>query len=286
LWPIDERPVAQSDVPGETTSRTQPFPTLPAPFAKQGFSITDVVDFTPEIKAAALKQLGGYRMGPLYTPPSLAGTVMMPGWVGGSAWGGGAFDPENATLYVKATNAPSLVRLVEPANLKSAMETRYIADHPRIILELVPDEPQSLLEWLGLRQKSQMRPIPINKPPYGTLTAIDMNTGRHRWQIVVGDEPELRSHPLMQGVKPPQMGAMGMGGGSVTRGGLVFVSGGSATLYAIDKDNGSVLWQADLRARAQANPMTYQTRDGRQFVVIAVGEGTEARLMAFALRSR
>jgi quinoprotein glucose dehydrogenase len=286
LWPIQERPVPQSDVPGEVTSRTQPFPTLPAPFAKQGFSIDDVVDFTPEIRAAALKQLGGYRMGSLYTPPSLAGTVMMPGWIGGSAWGGGAFDPENATLYVKATNAPSLVRLVEPANLKSAMESRYIADHTRIILQLVPEEPQSLLVWLGLRQKSQMPPIPINKPPYGTLTAIDMNTGRHRWQIVVGDEPELRSHPLLRGVKLPQTGAMGMGGGSVTRGGLVFVSGGGATLYAIDKDNGRVLWEADLGGRAQANPMTYQTRDGRQFVVIAVGERAEARLMAFALPSR
>jgi quinoprotein glucose dehydrogenase len=281
IWPIEERPVPQSDVPGERTSPTQPFPTRPAPFAKQGFSLADVIDFTPEVRALALKLLEGYRFGPLYTPPSLEGTVVMPGWIGGSAWGGATFDPETATLYVKANNEPTLARLVHPQRIGSRMETPLTADHRQIILRIVTREPWPILSTI--RRLPATTSLPINKPPYGTLTAIDMNTGEHRWQIVLGDEPRVRRHRLLRGMKIQPTGVAGVPGGTVTAGGLIFITGGGTVLYALDKDTGATLWQAELGNRAEANPMTYQTADGRQFVVIATGEGRPAKLVAFSL---
>jgi quinoprotein glucose dehydrogenase len=126
--------------------------------------------------------------------------------------------------------------------------------------------------------------LPINKPPYGTLTAIDLNTGDRRWQITLGDSPQIRRHPLLRGVPlPPLLGVAGAPGAIVTRGGLVFVTGGGSTLYAIDKATGSTVWQAELGRRAYSVPMTYRTRAGKQFIVIATGAGSEAELVAFAL---
>jgi quinoprotein glucose dehydrogenase len=137
-------------------------------------------------------------------------------------------------------------------------------------------------DTLALHQPTEA--LPINKPPYGTLTAIDLNTGEHRWQVPLGDTPAIRNHPLLRGVPlPPRLGVAGAPGGIVTRGGLVFVTGGGSTLYAIDKTNGRTLWQAELGTRAYANPMTYRTRAGRQFVVVATGAGAGAKLVAFAL---
>ena len=115
LWPIEERAVAKSDVPGESAASTQPFPTKPAPFAVQGFTTNDVVDFTPEIKARALETLKSFRTGPLFTPPAMEGTVVMPGAIGGAGWGGGAFDPTTGILYIKATNQPALYKIYAPS---------------------------------------------------------------------------------------------------------------------------------------------------------------------------
>jgi quinoprotein glucose dehydrogenase len=136
----------------------------------------------------------------------------------------------------------------------------------------------------GTQRDSVSRSLPLNKPPYGTLTAIDLGTGEHKWQVPLGDTPEVRSHPALAGVAlPPALGVSGAPGGVVTRGGLIFITGGGNTLYAIDTADGAVRWQADLGQRGYANPMTYRTRAGKQFVVIATGVGAGAKLQAFAL---
>lgn len=273
VWPIEERPVPASDVPGERAARTQPFPTRPAPFAKLGFTADDVLDFTPELKRLALEEIGKYRTGPIFTPPSLTGTIMMPGIIGGAGWGGGAFDPETGTLYVKASNWPQLIRLWQPPR-SDTINARYAFDRSATLGIRIPN-----LATNG----DEPRPLPVHKPPYGTLTAIDMNSGEHRWQIPVGDTPWLREHPALKGLDLPSLGVSGSPGPIVTAGGLVFLTGGGSVLYAIDKTTGATLWQADLGRQGYAVPMTYQTRAGRQFVVIATGEGDGAVLKAFAL---
>jgi len=278
VWPIEERPVPPSDVPGERAAPTQPYPTRPASFSRQGFGEADVIDFTPELRARALEVLRPYRTGPLYTPPSLQGTVAMPGVIGGSGWGGGAFDPETGTLYVKATNSPALFKLKRVAAPSDTVDGDYVLDLGLSTLSVSPERPDTG----RLHQPTEA--LPINKPPYGTLTAIDLNTGEHRWQIPLGDSPAVRGHPALRGVSlPARLGVAGAPGAIVTRGGLLFVTGGGSVLYAVDKTSGATLWQAELGARGYANPMTYRTRAGRQFVLIATGAGEGARLVAFSL---
>lgn len=273
LWPIEERPVPTSDVPGESAHPTQPFPTRPAPFSAQGFTTEDVVDFTPEIRERALAWVARFRMGPLFTPPSLEGTIVMPGWMGGAGWGGAAFDPTSGMLYVKASNRPILARLGTPAGTGP----RYVAD-PAVALHAPLDVPVPT-------GTGRSQPLPINRPPYGTLTAIDMNTGAHRWQVTLGDLPSVRNHPALRGLRLPPLGVPGPPGPIVTAGGLLFLSGGGDVLYAIDVASGEVLWQHPLGDIAHSNPMTYRS-DGRQFILIAVGRGAEARLQTFALPRR
>lgn len=269
VWPIVERPVPASDVPGERAAPTQPVPTKPPPFAKQGFSEDDLLDFTPELHAMALEAVTGYRLGPLFTPPTLEGTVMMPGLVGGSGWGGGAFDPETGILYVKSSNWPHLIRLWEPE--PGAADATYVfAGSPG--LEIADG-------------------VPIHKPPYALLTAIDLNRGEHVWQVVYGDTPEIRNHPLLRDLNVPPVGAAPLSHGAtagplVTRGGLVFIGGGAPQLHAVDARTGEPRWAGDLAGGyGLGNPATYRTRAGRQFVVVATSkrDGSEAKLMAFAL---
>lgn len=269
VWPIAERPVPASDVPGEAAWPTQPFPTKPIPFAKQALPDAELVDFTPQLNARARALIAPLRRGPLFTPPSIRGTVVMPGWIGGSGWGGGAFDPATSTFYVKATNNPALGRLVPRTGADFVLNPRVAPDAP-LYLELpsASGEPTR---------------VPIIKPPYGTLTAIDLTTGTFRWQVTLGDTPEIRFHPMLKELKLPPLGVAGAPGPLITRGGLIFITGGGKVLYALDAANGRMLWSDDLGQRGYSNPMAYRTAAGREFVVVATGDGKGAKLMAFSL---
>ncbi len=265
VWPIEERPVPPSDVPGERASLTQPFPTKPPPFERQGFSEEDVIDFTPALRAEALEIVRRYRTGPLYSPPSLEGTIVSPGIIGGGNWGGTAVDPETGYLYVKSSNAPALLAL-GPADPERT-EGDYGIDRGRRSLRLENG-------------------LPIQRPPYGTLTAYDLSVGEIAWQVPVGDTPSVRANPALSGVElPDRLGVSGAPGPIVTGGGVVFLTGGGDALYAIDSRSGEELWSHDLGQDGYANPMTYRAGDGRQYVVIATGRGAGTRLMAFALPS-
>lgn len=270
IWPIEERPVPQSDVPGEQTSPTQPFPTRPPALLPLGVSLEDAFDLTPELKALAQAEMKKYRLGPFYTPPSLEGTILRPGILGGANWGGGAFDPETGRLFVKTSNTPSMIRIVQP--------------------DRSPKNPRASevdAEWTGdLTNMAAVfaEGIPVTKPPYGHLTALDLNEGAIKWQVPFGDNERLRENPALKAITlPEQLGVAGPQGALVTRGGLVFIGGGDMAFHAYDTDSGREVWRAPLPRRATATPMTYRTASGRQFVVIATGLGGDTALMAFAL---
>jgi quinoprotein glucose dehydrogenase len=269
VWPIEERPVPPSDVPGEQASPTQPFPTRPPAFSPQGVTLDDAFDLTPELKAQAQAEMKKYRLGPLFTPPSIEGTLGRPGIIGGANWGGGAFDPETGMLYIKTTNSPAIFRVKKP-------------DHS----SANPRAAEVDAEWagdLGAQATFHGR-LPLTKPPYGHVSAIDLNHGTIAWQQPFGDWPELRANPSLKDAKlPAVLGIAGPQGGIVTKGGLFFVGGEDMSLHAIDKASGKDLWQGALGGRSYGTPMTYRTRSGRQFVVIAVGQGADAALVAFSL---
>jgi quinoprotein glucose dehydrogenase len=263
LWPMEEREVLPSDVPGEVASTTQPIPSRPEPFARQRFTPDDLISLTPALRRQAAELTRGYRFGSLFTPPSLQGTLAMPGIIGGGNWGGSAVTPAGM-LYVKSTEEPSLLTIAE-------------ADPEAVVADYAIDRaaPRTL----------RIDGLPISDPPYGTLTAIDMTTGSIAWQEPVGDRPGMRDHPALAGVDlPERLGVAGAPGPVATAGGLVFLTGGGDVLYAFDADTGHVLWEARLPSRGYANPMSYGTADGRQFVVIATGGRQDpAVLLAYAL---
>jgi quinoprotein glucose dehydrogenase len=277
VWPIEERAVPRSDVPGEASWPTQPFPTRPPAFESQGVTLDDAFDATPELKTAALAELKKYRLGPIYTPPSLQGTVTLPGVWGGANWGGGAFDPETGRLFVKTSRSPGIFKM-EPtsapgATVGRANETSQQADRSGEVDA----------EWVNRTQSGFIDGVPILKPPYAHLVAIDLNRGSIAWKVPFGDAPELRSVPALKGVPlPDRLGAVGPPGAIVTKGGLVFVGGNDMALSAFDKITGREVWRHILPRQATATPMTYLAPDGRQFVLIATGRGEDTALVAFA----
>jgi quinoprotein glucose dehydrogenase len=199
-----------------------------------------------------------YRIGPIFTPPSLEGTLMRPGIVGGANWGGGALDPATGILYVRSTNSPALAKVVADTSAGYLMGPGG-----------------------GTTFHSG---IPLLKPPYAHLTAIDLNKGEIVWRVPFGDDARLRAHAALKDVKlPDKLGASGNSGAIVTRGGLIFVGGGDTAIHAVDAKDGRDLWSADLGRRASGTPMTYRTASGKQIVVIASGQGRDARLTGFAL---
>jgi quinoprotein glucose dehydrogenase len=184
---------------------------------------------------------------------------MRPGNVGGANWGGGAWDPETGILYVRSTNSPTLAKLVKDADA---------------VYKMGPGGGGTFHNG-----------IPLLKPPYAHITAIDLAKGEILWRVPFGDDARLRSHPALKGVSlPAKLGAGGNAGAIVTKSGVIFVGGGDTSFHALDTKDGRDLWTFDLGGRASGTPMTYRTRSGKQFVVIASGAARDARLTAFAVQ--
>jgi len=271
IWPIDERPVPPSDVPGERAALTQPFPTRPAPFEYQGVTIDDLVDFTPEIRTMAIEAVKGFRLGPLFTPPSLEGTLSRPSASGGGNWSGAAVDPDTGMLYVPSRNAFSVHRLSAPA-AEFAGNLRYV-------------------QAAGGRSPAMPQGIPLLKPPYSRMTAINMNTGEHTWMIPTGNGDRIRQLPVLKPLNlPPVGGDTTMSGPLLTKTLLIYAltaggSRGGPRLVAYDKTTGRELASTDLPAAAIGTPMTYMV-DGKQYIALTVQATTTGEvpeLVALAL---
>lgn len=282
VWPIEERPVPQSTVPGEQSWPTQPFPTKPPPFARQGITTDDLIDFTPELRAAALEIVADYTLGPLFTPPTVVGengrkgVLQVPSAAGGANWGGAGFDPETGYLFLQSSNILSLAAVVKSdGTQKSTYTIRNVVGPPG------------------------PRGLPLTKPPYGVVTAIDLNKGEIAWQVAHGDGP--RDHPDLKALNLPPLGAsshsfVSNGGPLVTKT-LLFINQAQAKpdlslspteyfMRAFDKKTGAVVWEHRMKEPPFGTAMTY-LHGGRQYVVVATGGvGTPGRLVAFALPGR
>src|SRR5881396_3031364 len=213
-----------------------------------------------------------FRIGPIFTPPSLRGTLMRPSNTGGANWGGAAFDPETGVLYVKTSNYVYINQVCK----NDGSDPRIDGEYHNYCTGIV-DTPTSPLG-----------PIPITKPPYAELVAIDLNKGEIAWRVPFGEgNPAIRTHSLLKGITlPARLGTPGNAGSIVTKGGLVFAGSGDPYLYAFDKTTGRELSRVPTPFPVSATPMTYKTKSGRQFVVVATGSGTNTALVAFALRAR
>lgn len=266
LFPVDERPVPKSPIPGEASWPTQPFPQAPPPFARQSMRADELTAVTPESRAECEALIRDATVdGRVFDPITEKPRVMFPGTNGGSNWGGGSFDPTTGTLYVNSMDVASLLRLVK-----------------RPEGSLVPYRNQ------GFGRFWDSNGYPCQQPPWGTLTAIDLNKGVFRWQVRLGEFDELTARGV------PKTGSPNLGGSMVTAGGLVFIGATNDSKFrAFDKDTGAEVWMYRLPASAHATPMTFTgPKSGRQFVVIAAGGGNKynkefaAKLVAFAIPQR
>lgn len=264
VWPIEERPVPQSDVPGEQLSDTQPFPTWPEPYEMQGLSEDDIIDYTPELRAEAMEILRQYRMGPIFNPPSVRGaadgtlaSIHCPGANGGTNIPGGAnIDPETGILYVVSTKGCSAPQLVPGTSVDPDSNMNFVTVGPGGV-----PGPQGL---------------PIFKPPYGRITAIDLNTGEHLWWIPNGDTPaNVKNHRALQGVDIPVTGKGTHATTLVTSTLLMYGEGrgGEPLFHAVDKKTGQELGTVSLPAPTNTAPMTFM-HDGVQYIVMAVGNNS------------
>jgi quinoprotein glucose dehydrogenase len=271
VWPMPEMPVPASDVPGEKASPTQPMPSRPAPFDVQGLTIDNLIDFTPELRAEAVKLIAQYRHGPVFTPPSVIvpngnrGTIVMPGYGGGANWQSGAADPEAGFVYVGSTTNPNVMGLNKNDPAASGVNADYVMGG-------------------GLGSVQGLR---LLKPPYGRITAYDMNKGEIAWQVPNGDTPPaVKNHPALEGLTIPKTGSPSQAGLLVTKTLLVAGEGpnGQAVFHAYDKKTGEDLFQLAMPGPQVSLPMTYM-HQGRQYIVMGVrGSATSAaQLVAWAL---
>ena len=263
-WTIER--LAASSVAGEKLALTQPYPTRPAPFEIQGIREADLIDFTPELRSQALEIIGKYDHGPLYTPPTERGTIVMPGVAGGASWSGAAWDPESETYYVTTFRAPFVVTLFQPTEVAARFAGRF--DY-----------------LIGPNR------LPLLKPPWGSVVAIDMSRGEHRWRAAVGTGP--RNHPALALLNlTERLGWPTRSWALATRTLLFVVQMGyrgpakpapfsprrrvndlfnlEPKLYAYDKATGALLAETPLPANATGAPMTYMI-NGAQHIVVAVG---------------
>jgi glucose dehydrogenase len=286
VWPVEERPVPQSTIPGEHTSPTQPFSVQFPPLNQQGITDGDLADFTPDIKKEARELVSHYVTGPIFTPPSLPdpapggkkGTLEAPGVWGSANWNNGAFDPDTAVYYSVTRNRADVYVLYKPADRAATLDyTVYDIDKAKNAAG--EDTPQP-----GLPKPIFLKSgLPIFKPPYGRLSAYSISEGRRLWVAANGDSPEFRSNPALKGVKlPALLGNLGRAAPLVTKT-VLFLADGSDAIYgdeqglhgpvklrAYDKASGKVLWDFALPAGATGAPMTYMV-GGKQYIVVPVG---------------
>jgi quinoprotein glucose dehydrogenase len=272
VWPMEERPVPPSDVPGERAAPTQPFPTWPLPYDRQGVQEHDLIDFTPELRAEALELVKGYRLGPIFTPPSLAedpsgsrGTLVAPGAFGGTdIMGGAAVNPRTGVMFVAS-----------------------IGGFSRLALEHNPDRSEMDYVSTGAGGIAGPQGLPLLKPPYGRITAIDLNTGEHLWMVPNGETPErIRNHPALVGVEIPATGKQAHA--TLLALPRVLVAGegrgGDPLMRVLDPATGAELARLELPAPTNAAPMTF-LHEGVQYVVVAVASGqVPGELVAIRLR--
>ena len=270
VWPIEERQVPASNVPGERASATQPFPTKPPAFARQGLSFDELIDFTPELRAAAREVITGYSFGPLYKPPTIAvpeiginGFVTLPRSIGGGNWEGGSLDPETGVLYITSLDSPYIEALVPSTNPDGVAFDMIAPNRPLLVDGL-----------------------PAIRPPYGAITAMDLNAGEILWQIPNADTPEeIANHPALAGIDIGRTGRPARVGLLATAT-LLFAgegAGGKPVLRAHDKATGAILAEIALPAAQTGMPMSYAI-DGEQYIVVAVAQADHpAELVALKL---
>jgi quinoprotein glucose dehydrogenase len=288
VWPIEERPVPQGNVPREWYSPTQPFVTRPPPYERQGVSVDDLIDFTPELRAEAVTLVSRYQIGPLFTPPVVSrwegplATLMLPSNTGGANWPGGSFDPETKIFYIFTNTAISAHGLVhDPQRSQMNFISGRAAD---------PDAQAATAGRPGGSALS-VQGLPLVKPPYGRITAIDLNRGAMLWQIAHGETPDIiKNHPALTGLTIPRTGRTGRIGTLVTQSLLIAGEGGfnrlsngerGAYLRAYDKATGADIGQVPLPAPQTGSPMTYMV-NGRQHIAVAIsGPAFPGELIVF-----
>ena len=297
VWPIEERAVEPSTVPGEKASQTQPFVTKPPAFDRQGVTIDDLIDFTPELRAEAVTLVSRYKLGPLFTPPVVSrwegplATLMMPSTTGGANWQGGSLDPETNYLYIYSYTQVSGLGLVESDGIRSDM--RYVrGTAPR------PEGPPSALPQAGAPGSQAAPPLtvrglPLVRPPYARITAIDLNKGDIVWQIAHGETPDdLRNHPALKGLTISRTGRKGRIGTLATKSLVIAGEGGffttpsgqrGAMLRAYDKATGQEVGSIYMPAPQTGSPMTYMLNGQQHLVVSISGETYSGELVAFKL---
>ena len=248
LFGVKEEPAAKSDVPGEESWPTQPVPLKPPPLSVQRFTEAEATDISPEARQHVLDRLKQFRHGEPYTPPSVRGSVIIPGFHGGATWSGASFDPTSGFLFVNTNNTPYL----------SAVKEHAPGDY----------------RLTGYGYFNDAEGYPAIKPPWGQLTAIDLNTGDFAWRVTIGEVAEMTKRGV------PQTGTENFGGTIVTAGGLVFIGGTKdEKFHAFDKSTGKLLWETKLPAGGYATPCTYSV-SGKQYVAIAAGGGGKLRTKA------
>jgi len=291
VWPIVERPVEKGDVPGEWYSPTQPFVTKPDAYERQGVTMDDLLDYTPELRAEAVKLVSLYKMGPIFTPPVVGkwegprGTLMLPDVTGGANWQGGSFDPETKRFYIFTNVTITSIGLISPEASRSDM--LYVRGAVRN-----PNPPAVPARGPGGGGGLNVRGLPLVKPPYATISAIDMNKGDLLWKIPHGDTPDnIRNNPALKGVTIPRTGRPGRIGVLTTKTLLIAGEGGfnttpdgrGAYLRAYDKATGADVGQVFMPAPQTGSPMTYSI-DGTQYIAVAVsGPGFAGELLVYKL---